>query len=181
MGLRALYHALWHIEPNIRLRMRMSTWAYRRMPVAGRFVSMWIDRTLLWAYGLDVTSYTVNIAALGMSHPDGVLLGGNGIVSRGRVVIMSGVKFVGRSPTDPEYLRRHAEQAVFRFGDNVVIGANSVVVGPIDICDNVVIGAMSLVNKSIDEPGTYAGVPARRIRDEIPGDEWVSHLRLPGA
>ena len=181
MGLRALYHALWHIEPNIRLRMRISTWFHRRVPVVGRFVAMWIDRTLLWAYGLDVTSYTVNIAALGMSHPDGVLLGGNGIVSRGRVVIMSGVKFVGRSPTDTDYLRRNAEQAVSHFGDNVVIGANSVVVGPIDICDNVVIGAMSLVNKSIDEPGTYAGVPARRIRDEIPGEEWVSHLRLPGA
>ena len=59
-------------------------------------------------------------------------------------------------------------------GDNVVIGANSVVVGPVDICDNVVVGAMSLVNRSITEPGTYVGIPAKRINDEVPSDIWVS-------
>lgn len=103
MGLRALYHAMWHIEPNIQLRM--STWACRRIPVVGRFVTMWIDRTLL--------------------------------------------------------------------------GGNRVVGGTIDMCDNMVIGMTSLVDKSIDEPGVYAGVPARKIRDEVPGDEWVAHLARP--
>ncbi len=36
---------------------------------------------------------------------------------------MSGVKLVGRSPSDPEFLRAHRERRVFAFGDNVVIGA----------------------------------------------------------
>lgn len=75
--------------------------------------------------------------ALSISHPGGILLGGNGIISPGRVAVMAGVKLVGRSPDDPEYLRRHAERRVFVFGDNVVIGANSVVIVPADICDNV--------------------------------------------
>ncbi len=92
---------------------------------------------------------------------------------------MAGVKFVGRKPSDPEYLRRHAERRVFVLGDNVVIGSNSVVVGPIDICDNVVIGSLSLVNRSITEPGLYVGCPVRKVGDEIPTDEWVAHLPRP--
>jgi serine acetyltransferase len=58
----------------------------------------------------------------------------------------------------------------------VVIGANSVVIGPVDICDNVVVGAMSLVNRSITEPGVYVGVPVRKVKD-TPDDIWVAHLR----
>ena len=65
---------------------------------------------------------------------------------------------------------------MFVLGDNVVIGANSVVMGPVDICDNVLIGAMSLVNKSISEPGVYVGVPARKVSAEV-SDEWVAHLQ----
>jgi len=35
---------------------------------------------------------------------------------------------------------------------------------PIKICDNVVVGAGSVVTKDIDEPGIYAGNPAKLIR-----------------
>lgn len=172
--MKKLLLALWMIESNIRLTMRASTWFHERVPLVGRFMAMLLDRSLLWRFGLDVTSYRVKVARLRMSHPDGVLLGGNGIVSAGRVAVMSGVKFVGTAPDDEAFLARHATGDVFRLGDNVVIGANSVVVGPLEICDNVVIGAMSLVNRSITEPGTYVGVPVKRIRSEPPDDVWVA-------
>lgn len=173
--MKQLLKSLWHIDENVRLRIALATRLYS-VPLLGRFLGMFVDRTMLWAYGLDVTSWSIRVKALTISHPAGVLLGGNGIVSPGRVAVMSGVKFVGRSPNDPEYLARVAERTVFRLGDNVVIGANSVVVGPVDICDNVVVAAMSLVNRSITEPGIYAGIPAKRVRDIVPGDEWVAHL-----
>ncbi|HQT24838.1 acyltransferase [Daejeonella sp.] len=48
-------------------------------------------------------------------------------------------------------------------GNNVSIGSNATIL-PINICDNVVIGAGSVVTKSITEPGTYAGNPARLIK-----------------
>lgn len=172
--MKRLLLALWMVESNIRITMRMSTWCHERLPLIGRWLAMILDRSMLWRFGLDVTSYRVKVAKLRMSHPDGILLGGNGIVSSGRVAVMSGVKFVGPAPDDAAYLARHATGDVFRLGDNVVIGANSVVVGPVEICDNVVIGAMSLVNRSITEPGTYVGVPAKRIREETPGDVWVA-------
>ena len=122
----------------------------------------------------------IDAPLLAISHPAGVLLGGNGIRASGRVAIMAGVKLVGRHPDHPEYLKRHAEQRVFTFGDNVVVGANSVLVGPLDICDNVIIAAMTLVNASIEEPGVYVGTPARKIA-ECPDDAWVRHLPPPGA
>lgn len=48
-------------------------------------------------------------------------------------------------------------------GNNVSIGSNSTIL-PIRVCDNVVIGAGSVVTKDINEPGIYAGNPARLIR-----------------
>lgn len=163
------------LERYVRWQIRLSRSLYRNVPVAGRALSFALDRLLLLTCGLDVMSFSIDVRELSISHPVGVLLGGNGIRSSGRVAVMAGVKFVGRSPSDPEYLRRHAEQRVFQLGDNVVIGANSVVVGPVDICDNVVIAAMSLVNRSITEPGLYGGIPARKLRDDV-NDEWVAHL-----
>ena len=47
-------------------------------------------------------------------------------------------------------------------GNNVSIGSNATIL-PVDICNNVVIGAGAVVTKSINEPGTYIGNPARLL------------------
>lgn len=164
---------LWMIDSQIRGHIWLSRLLWARVPVIGRPLSMILDRMLLVAYGIDLLSSSIQVRRLLISHPNGILLGGNGVVSSGRVAIMAGVSLVARSPSDAEYLRRHKDKSVFRFGDNVVIGAGSVVIGPVDICDNVTIGAMSLVNKSISEPGVYVGVPVRKVGN-VSSDEWVS-------
>ncbi len=45
-------------------------------------------------------------------------------------------------------------------GNNVYIGANSVIAGKILVKDNVVIGACSFLNKDVDEKSVLLGVPA---------------------
>lgn len=50
-----------------------------------------------------------------------------------------------------------------KIGDNVSIGSNATIL-PVQICDRVVIGAGSVVTKDINEPGVYAGNPARLIK-----------------
>lgn len=50
-----------------------------------------------------------------------------------------------------------------KIGDNCFIGSNSVILNNITICNKVIIGAGSVVTKSICEPGTYVGSPAKRI------------------
>ena len=47
--------------------------------------------------------------------------------------------------------------------DNVSIGSNATVLA-VNICSGVVVGAGSVVTKDINEPGVYAGNPARRIK-----------------
>jgi acetyltransferase-like isoleucine patch superfamily enzyme len=50
-----------------------------------------------------------------------------------------------------------------KIGDNVSIGSNSTIL-PVSVCNDVVIGAGSVVTKDINEPGVYAGNPARLFR-----------------
>jgi len=50
-----------------------------------------------------------------------------------------------------------------RIGSHVSVGTNATVL-PVTICDHVVIGAGAVVTKDIDEPGIYAGNPARLMR-----------------
>jgi acetyltransferase-like isoleucine patch superfamily enzyme len=50
-----------------------------------------------------------------------------------------------------------------RVGNRVSIGANATIL-PVTICDGAVIGAGAVVTRNVDEPGIYAGVPARLLR-----------------
>lgn len=49
-------------------------------------------------------------------------------------------------------------------GKNCWIGAGATIVNNVNITDNVTIGAGAVVLNSITEPGTYVGVPAKRIK-----------------
>ncbi len=49
-------------------------------------------------------------------------------------------------------------------GERVFIGVGSSVVNNVSICSNVIVGAGSTVVDNITEPGTYVGVPARKIK-----------------
>jgi acetyltransferase-like isoleucine patch superfamily enzyme len=50
-----------------------------------------------------------------------------------------------------------------KIGNHVSIGSNATIL-PVMICDHVVIGAGTVVTKDINEPGIYAGNPAKKIR-----------------
>lgn len=57
-------------------------------------------------------------------------------------------------------------------GESVFIGAGATVIDSINICHNVTIGAGAVVVKDIQEPGTYLGIPAKKIKL----NESSSHL-----
>ncbi|MFA4870247.1 MAG: hypothetical protein WC623_18760 [Pedobacter sp.] len=175
MGLGLGIGKIFKIEWQITKHLKISRFFYYNIPFFGKLISVTMDRFLFIVYGIELMSFSINVSKLSITHPGGILLGGNGVFSTGRVVIMSGVKLGGRSPNDELYLKKHKEQRVFEFGDNVVIGTSSIILGPVTICDNVMIGSMSLVNKSITEPGIYVGIPAKKISSQVCYD-WISHL-----
>jgi len=49
-------------------------------------------------------------------------------------------------------------------GNMCLIGAGAVVMDKLSICDNTIVGAGSVVIRDINDPGTYVGNPARRIK-----------------
>lgn len=61
--------------------------------------------------------------------------------------------------------RNFGDKRVPVIGDDVYIGANSVVFGEITIGNNVIIGANSVVNKSVPDNCTVAGNPFRIIKE----------------
>lgn len=50
-----------------------------------------------------------------------------------------------------------------RIGRRTMLGAASVIIDGVSVCDDVIIGAGAVVTSDISIPGTYVGVPARRI------------------
>lgn len=61
--------------------------------------------------------------------------------------------------------RKFPYKKVPMIGDNVWIGVNSVIVGPIVIEDNVIVAPNSLVNKSVPKDKIVGGNPAKIIGD----------------
>jgi sugar O-acyltransferase (sialic acid O-acetyltransferase NeuD family) len=49
-------------------------------------------------------------------------------------------------------------------GNNTLVGAGSIVIQGVRICKDCVIGAGAVVVRDINEPGTYLGVPAERVK-----------------
>lgn len=171
---------LFNLSQQLNYCIAFGRFLHYRVPLVGRPLSKIVDRLMLTIFGIDLYTFSIDVKHLSIPHPVGVLLGGNGVYSTGRVVIMGGVKLGGGRPSDPLYIEKHKIQRVFEFGDNVVISTSAVLIGPMTVCDNVIIGPMSLVNKSITEPGIYVGNPARKVSSKIT-EEWVAHLPAPVA
>ena len=62
-------------------------------------------------------------------------------------------------------------------GDRVFIGTGAKIIGPIHIADDVVIGANAVIVSSINEPGiTVAGNPAKKVSDRGSSDYYLSAI-----
>jgi acetyltransferase-like isoleucine patch superfamily enzyme len=87
---------------------------------------------------------------------DLVTIGDDCFISHGAMFIND--VFVTGGPAAQRHLWRST-----KLGNRVSIGTNATVL-PVAICDRAVIGAGAVVTKDINEPGIYAGNPARLLR-----------------
>ena len=71
-----------------------------------------------------------------------------------------GVMFTNDKFTDKKLSKNFLPTYI---GNKVYIGSNATIL-PISICDNVVVGAGSVVTKDINDPGIYAGNPAKKLK-----------------
>ena len=49
-------------------------------------------------------------------------------------------------------------------GEECFVGSNAVILHNVSVCDNVKIGAGAVVKDDITEPGTYVGIPAKKVK-----------------
>lgn len=96
-------------------------------------------------------------AGLVLMHPVGIVI--NGGVKGGRnIVIESGV-VIGSA-------RNGLPVEVPKLGNNIFIGAGAKVLGGITIGDNVKIGANSVVIRDVPSGATVVGIPGRIVRKD---------------
>jgi len=110
----------------------------------------------LYAYSNCEISYAAKIGpGIKILHLSmGVVI--SGFVTIGLNMTLTGGNVIGGKPA----VRSNKE---FKIGDNLNMGANSVILGPISLGNNVIVGANALVNKSFQMDTVLVGVPAQPI------------------
>lgn len=107
-----------------------------------------------------------------IDHGMGVVIGETAEIGN-YVTLFQGVTLGG---TGKERGKRHPT-----LGNHVVVGAGAKILGGITIGDNVKIGANSVVLKNVSANSTVIGVPARVIKtqgERLP-DATMDHINLP--
>ncbi|MCX8173172.1 MAG: serine O-acetyltransferase [Thermoplasmata archaeon] len=105
-----------------------------------------------------------------IDHGSGVVIGETAEIGN-NVLIYQGVTLGGTKLVKG---KRHPT-----VGNNVVIGANSTLLGPIKVGDNAVIGAGSVVTENVPEGGIVVGVPGRVIKIYGKKVEQMDLTKLP--
>ncbi len=152
-------HALWCY--------RWANWLWRhRLRLLGRLVSH---------FGRFVTGVEIHPGAtIGrrffVDHGMGVVIGETTEIGDD-VLMYQGVVLGG---TSLEKKKRHPT-----IGNNVVIGAAAILLGPISLGDGVRVGANSVVVKSVPPGATVVGVPGRIVEEKRGPVADLEHGRLP--
>lgn len=105
-----------------------------------------------WFLGVEIPPKTIIGSGMQIFHGTGIVINGDAVLGK-NVVIRNGVTIGHKYPNGPTP----------RLGDNISIGANSVIIGGISIGNNVIIGALALVNQDFSSNKIIAGNPAKVI------------------
>ena len=139
---------------------------------AGRYTALFLQSQCSAVFGLDIHPAAVIGMGVLLDHGTGVVIGETAVVGDG-CTLLHGVTLGG---TGKEHGDRHP-----KVGRNVLIGANSSVLGNVRIGDESKIGAGSVVLRDIPPRATAVGAPAKIIgrvaEEERPGSDLDETLR----
>ena len=136
------------------------------------FLPRAISQLARWLTGIEIHPSAKISERFFIDHGMGVVIGETAEVGD-NVTLFQGVTLGG---TGKECGKRHPT-----LGSHVVVGAGAKILGGITIGDNVKIGANSVVLKSVPPNSTVIGVPARIIKSQgerLP-DATMDHTNMP--
>ena len=151
------------------LAYRLAHWLWtHRIPFLPRVVS----QVARWLTGIEIHPAAKIGCSFFIDHGMGVVIGETAEVGD-HVTLFQGVTLGG---TGKERGKRHPT-----VGSHVVVGAGAKILGAIRVGDNVKIGANSVLLKSVPANSTVIGVPARIIKMEgerMP-EVMMDHTNIP--
>ncbi|MBM4132407.1 MAG: serine O-acetyltransferase [Nitrospira sp.] len=136
------------------------------------FIPRAISQLARWLTGIEIHPAAKIGQSFFIDHGMGVVIGETAEIGD-YVTLFQGVTLGG---TGKEHGKRHPT-----LGNHVVVGAGAKILGGIKVGDNVKIGANSVVLKSVPPNSTVTGVPARIIKMEgerLP-EATMDHINLP--
>lgn len=124
------------------------------------FLAILFETLIKWRYASDIRRGAKIGGGIILPHPYGIIIGGESKICKNC--------HIGQHVTIGGNMNKQKEgQTQPIIGNNCFICANSVVVGPITIGDNVIIGAGSVVVCDIPSNVVAAGNPCRIIKPRV--------------
>ncbi len=121
------------------------------------FVPRFISYNACKSTGIDIHPGAIIGHEFFIDHGQGVVIGETAEIGN-NVIIYQGVTLGG---TNLENKKRHPT-----LGNNIIVGAGAKILGPVKIGNNVKIGANSVIIKDIPDNSVVVGVPGRIISGE---------------
>lgn len=101
----------------------------------------------------------------------------NGIIFGRNIELGPGTKIISANH-DLDNFRNHKKSKPIIIGDNVWIGANSVILPEVEIGNNVIIGAGSVVTKNIPSNSIAVGNPCTVVKQKAPYLEKIMKIQF---
>ncbi|MDD3944777.1 MAG: serine O-acetyltransferase [Bacteroidales bacterium] len=144
---------------NLNLRfvyyLRLSQWLRgKKIP----YIHIYFNHKLITKYGCYIGSKAKIGIGVKFPHPNGIVIGETTTIGQ-NCTIYQQVTFGGKNIGDAQ------NNNYPTIGNNVIIFAGAKLIGNIIIGDNVIIGANSVVNKSFPSNSVIVGVPAKLLKE----------------
>ena len=149
------------INPSFQYNFWLRTTLYTRSHTLLRYFAYPISRFILsrlkYKLGISIPYYTSIGAGFYIGHFGGIVVNGNSTIGKNCNIspgVTLGMANRGRNKGYP------------RLGDNVYIAPGAKIIGAVNIGNNVAIGANSVVTSDVPDNAVVVGIPARIISYE---------------